>query len=259
MATRCWFVGLAAGGWGRPAAAQGVRPPPVPWMGSREEQALELCWSQSQQQLREPGTQLGDGAARSRCLCCSSWGSTDLHGHPGSGVWGAVLSLGPSICGAARFGMSVWEGGMLQRREHGAPCTDLAPAVPWREWGLWGTHCRWLSPPKFSSPKHLTPAGRGCIWQRQPWGPAWLVQLAGLEPRGHIQPQPLHPPSQPWHLCKAMALPSRILFQPPSPWRGEAQRGLLDIFMIWGMRGRVQPSSCWGKVAVAVWRTCCLC
>lgn len=51
-------------------------------------------------------------------------------------------------------------------------------------------------------------------------GSGVAVEVFGLEPRGHIQPQPLHPPSQPRHLCKAMALPSQILLQLLSPRHG---------------------------------------
>lgn len=114
-----------------------------------------------------------------------------------------------------------------------------------------GAHCIGLSPPsqvfqpKASDTRSRRPhpaaaaLGSGAALQ--------LVQAAELEPRGHIQPQPPHPPCQQRHLCKAMALPSQILLQPPSPWRGEAWGRLLGVPTFWGMRGRVRPSSHRGR------------
>lgn len=172
--------------------------------------------------------------------------------HPGGGFWGVGFSSEPGICGAARFGTGRCVG-RWDAPEKGARCScmDLASAVPWREQGLRGARCRWLSPAKIFQPKasnahsqRLQPAvavpGSGAAVQ--------LVQAAGLEPRGRIQPQALDAPSQPWHLCKAMALPSQILLQPPLPWRGEAWGRLLGVVpMFWGMWGRVWPSSCQGR------------
>lgn len=190
--------------------------------------------------------------AQPRVPRCSFWGSVELCGHPRDRFRGAVLSLEPGISVSVRSGMGVREGGMLRRKGHGAPCTDLASAVPWREQGLLGGTLHRAEPPspKFSSPKPLIPAARGCIQRPAVPGSSatvQLVQAAGLEPGGSIQPQPPCPPSQPQHLCKAMALPSQILLQPPSLWRGEAWGRLLCVPMFWGMRGSVWPSSHQGR------------
>ena len=176
-------------------------------------------------------------------------------GTPRGGFRGEVLSSELGVCGAARFGAGAWEGGMLRRSGHGAP---WASAEPWRERGLWGTRCGWLSPRKVFQPE----ASDTRSWRPHPAVAipgSGAVCAGGWAGARRPHPAPGSAPSSP-----AAASPHSAGSAVPNPapaalavegrGAGEAARRVRVVGDVGQGLAFVTP----GKV-VMVRRRCCLC